>query len=258
LYPYYVHLVQNEVAEDLAAQLVQRAAGMVPKARRDDPAALRAALRACIARLLPSTEGETPCAKGARRIAFVGPPGAGKTTTVAKLAARYKLRAGCSVAVLSLDTHRPGATEQLRQYVDVLEVPLSTAQTVAEVRQGLTGTASADVLLIDTPGVGLREQGRFARMAALLRAARPAELHLVLPASFAPAVQARVAQSFAPLGISRAVLTRLDEVIGFGVILNVAERLKLGISYVSTGQVVPRDLDTSDAQRVAELLGIME
>ncbi len=256
LYPYYVQLVQNEVAEDLAAQLVRRAALRVPADGQDDAGAVRAALHDCIAQMLPEGAGSDPSGPQPRRVAFVGPSGAGKTTTVAKLAAQFKLRAGRSLAVLSLDTHRPGATEQLRRYVEALELPLYIAQTVAEVKHCLKAADSADVLLIDTPGVGLREQGRFARLAALLRAARPDETHLVLPASLADSIQLRVAQSFAPLGISRAVLTRLDEVIGFGVILNAAQRLNLKVSYVTTGQNVPQDIEAAGGRRVAELLGL--
>jgi flagellar biosynthesis protein FlhF len=254
LYPYYVHLVQSEVAEHLAAQLVQQAAAQVPQARRAEPEALRNALRECITRVLPATAGVDLGAKGPRRVAFVGPAGGGKTTTVAKLAAHFKLREGRTVGILSLDTHRPGAAEQLRRYADILGLKLHTAQTLAEVKQGVKDSGPVDVLLIDTPGVGLREQGRFARLALLLRAAQPHETHLVLPVSLTPEVQSRVAQSFAPLGIARAVLTRLDEVIGCGVILNIAQRLNLGVSYITTGQNVPRDIEVAGGQRVAELL----
>jgi flagellar biosynthesis protein FlhF len=164
------------------------------------------------------------------------------------------LRQGKRVAVLSLDMSRLAAHEQLRRYAEVIDVPLHVAQTIAEVRQGLRDLETVDLLLVDTPGVGLREQGRFARLAALLRAVRPDETHLVLPASLTPAVQARVAQGFAPLGLSRAVLTRLDDAIGFGVILNVTQRLNLSVSYVTTGQNVPNDIEEACGRRVAERL----
>jgi flagellar biosynthesis protein FlhF len=256
LYPYYVQLVQSEVAEDLAAQLVERAAALVPDGCQAEPEALRGALRECIVRLLPEAGGADPSAGGPRRVAFVGPSGSGKTTTLAKLAAHFKLREGRLVGMLSLDAHRPGATEQLRRYADILGLDLHAAQTLAEVKQAVKDIGAVDVLLIDTPGVGLREQGRFARLALLLRAARPDETHLVLPVSLTPEVQMRVARSFAPLGISRAVLTRLDEVIGCGVILNIAQRLHLNVSYITTGQNVPRDIEAAGGQRVAELLGM--
>ena len=254
LYPYYVQLVQNEVAEELAAQLVQRAAAGLPGNDAVEAAALRNALREYIARMLPEAGGVNLEGTSPRRVALVGPSGAGKTTTVAKLAAHFKLRHGRRVALLSLDTHRLAAHEQLRRYAEVIGVPLHAAQTISEVKQCVKGLANVDLLLIDTPGVGLREQGRFARLATLLRAARPDETHLVLPASLEASVQARVAQSLAPLGITRAVLTRLDDAIGFGVILNVVQRLNLSVSYVTTGQNVPNDIEEASGARLAEML----
>jgi len=254
LYPYYVQLVQNEVAAELAARLVRQAATRVTDGPHIEPTVLRAALRDYIAQLLPQAGGIDLSAGTPRRVALVGPSGSGKTTTLAKLAAHFKLRQRRRVSLLSLDTHRLAAHEQLRRYAEVIDVPLHTAQTIAEVKQCRQALADVDVLLIDTPGVGLREQGRFARLATLLRAARPDETHLVVPASLAPEVQVRVAQSFAPLGVARAVLTRLDDAVGFGVVLNVVQRLNLGVSYLTTGQNVPNDIEEACSTRVAELL----
>ncbi len=254
LYPYYVRLVQNEVAEELARRLVQAAAGQVPGAQQADPEAIRAALCRYVARTLPPTGGIELRDGLARRVALVGPPGSGKTTTLAKLAAHFKLREGKRVALLSLDTQRLAAAEQLRRYAEVIQVVLRTAQSVAEVRQSVRELEPFDLLLIDTPGVGLREQGRFARLAVLLRATRPDEIHLVLPASLCPEIQERTARSFAPLNLSRMVLTRLDEVVGLGVILNLAQRLNLGVSYLTSGQNVPQDFEEACGQKVAELL----
>jgi len=253
LYPYYVQLVQNEVAEELAEKLLRAAAARVPAGDADQKT-LRATVRDYIAGMLPESGGIELSAGVARRVALVGPSGSGKTTTLAKLATHFKLRLGKRVALLSLDTQRMAAHEQLRRYAELIEVPLHTAQTIAEVKLCLKSLSEIDLLLIDTPGVGLSEQGRFARLATLLRAARPDEKHLVLPASLTPDVQARVAGSFAPLGISRAVLTRLDDAVGLGVILNVTQRLNLGLSYVTTGQNVPNDIEEACGRRVAALL----
>lgn len=187
-------------------------------------------------------------------MALVGPCGGGKTTTLAKLAANFKLRQKRSVAILSLDMHRLAAHEQLRRYGEILAIPIHTAQSVTEVKDALRASQSPDVLLIDTPGVGLRDQGRFARLASLLRAAGADETHLVLPAAWLPNLQRRVADTFAPLGVSRVVLTHLDDAVGFGVVLNTLEQIPWNISYLSGGQRVPHDIEEACIERLSQLI----
>lgn len=258
LYPCYVQLVQNAVADELAERLVRQAADDERAHGHPDAAALRTAVGRYIARMIPEPAGVTLAAGTPRRVALVGPSGGGKTLTAAKLATLFRLREEKRVALLSIDMHRLDAREQLRRFADALDVPFHVAQTIGDVKQVLRGLGSVDLLLIDTPGVGLREQARFARLAALLRAARPDEIHLVLPASLAPDVQLRVAQSFQPLGVAKLILTRLDELVGLGVVLNVIDRLELGVSYLTTGQNVPGDIQEACGGRVAELLCLVK
>jgi len=252
VYPYYVRLVQQELGRELAQRVLASALERLPRGTRPHPTKLNELLRETLTGMIPTAaDGEVPAA---RRIAFVGPPGGGKTTTLAKLAAHLHLRQKKSVALLSLDMHRLAAGEQLRRYAELIQVPIAVAQTREGVAQALRDFRDIDHILIDTPGVGLREEGRFARMAALLRATRPDEVHLVLPGSTSPAVQLRLGQAFAPLGISRLAVTRLDETIGFGVILTLLEQLQLKLSYFSTGQNVPQDFEAACGRRVAELI----
>jgi len=252
LYPYYVRLVQQDVAEELAQRLLRQAAALPGPGTPDQR--VRAALCDYIAKMVPPTGGITVQPGATRRVALVGPSGAGKSTTAAKLAALFKLRRGRAVGLLSLDMHRLDAHVHLQRYAEVLGVPFAAAQTINEVKQALRTLGTLELLLVDTPGIAIREQARFARLAALLRAVRPDETHLVLPAFLDPRVQERVARSFAPLQVSRVILTRLDEAVGLGVILNTIARLNLGVSYVATGQNVPQDIEEACGSRVMELL----
>lgn len=254
LYPYYVELVQSEVGEELAGRLVREAADEAAEAGQDPGDALRDTVCRFIATMMPSDNTANASSKTPQRLAFVGPSGSGKTTTVAKLAARYKLRENRTVALLSLDMHRLGAHEQLRKYAEIIDVPFRSAQTVAEVRAALQELAGVDYLLIDTPSVGVREEARFARLATLLRAVQATGIELVLPASTTPSVLYSLARGFAPLHPQGLVLTRLDDVIGFGVLLNVIERVGLSILYLTTGQRVPEDIEDACTERIAQLV----
>lgn len=253
LYPFYLELVQNEVAARIAARIVRQAVGPLNQTT-PDPAAIRAALRTQLERMIPAGGGVEVAVGGARRIALVGPPGSGKTTTLAKLAAQLGLRQKRRVAILSLDRHRLGGHEQIRRYAEIIGVPMAEAETAAQVRAACEALASAEAILMDTGGVALRDQPRRAQLVELLAAAQPDETHLVLPASMSAAAQQRAAEAFAPLGVSRLVLTGLDEAVGFGVVLNVLGRLRLPVSYLTTGPRVPQDLLEACSRRLAELI----
>ena len=251
MYPYYVGLVRSEVEASLAARVVNMAAR---SATGKGEAGIRAALRGAIAAMVPAVGGIELAPGTCRRVALVGPPGGGKTTTIAKLAAHFGLRLRTRVALVSLDTHRPGSHDQTRRYAELIGVPSVQSQTVSGVREVLRQLPESDLVLIDTPGVSWRDRGRFARLAALLRAARPDEVHLALPTSLSARVQEQAVKTFAPLGVSRLLLTHLDEAIGLGAVLNVLDRLSIGVSYLAGGQRVPTDLEEAQRERLADLM----
>ncbi len=254
VYHYYQRLVENEVAGELALRLVRRAATLVRGDGASGAGALQDVLRHAIAKMIPVAGGINLTGDALRRVAVVGPAGGGKTTTLAKLAAHFKLRLRKRVAIVSLDMQRLGCNDQLRRYAEIIGVPMRTAQTVAGVKQVFRTLEPVDLALIDTHGVCAGDRGHFARLAAVLRAARPDEVHLVLPASMTSRVQARMAQRFGPLGVSRVVLTHLDEAVGLGVILNTIERLEWGLSYLADGESVPNNIEEACAERMAALI----
>jgi flagellar biosynthesis protein FlhF len=254
VYHYYRQLVENEVADELALRLVRRAATLARGGGAPRPGALQDVLRHAIAKMIPVAGGINLASDAPRRVAFVGPAGAGKTTTLAKLAAHFRLRMRKRVAIVSLDMQRLGGNDSMRRYAEIIGVPMRTAQTVAGVKEVFRTLEPVDLTLIDTHGVCAGDGGHFARLAAVLRAARPDEVHLVLPASMVPRIQTRMAQRFGPLGVSRVVLTHLDEAVGLGVVLNAIEKLEWGLSYLADGETVPNNIEEACAERMAGLI----
>jgi len=258
VYACYRKLVENQVAEQLAARLARQAAALVRNGGAARPEAIQEVFRRTIAKMIPVAGGIDLAGHAARRVALVGPAGGGKTTTLAKLAAHFKLRLKKRVVIVSLDMQRLGCNEQLRRYAEIIDVPMHTAQTVAGVKHIFHELEPVDLILIDTHGVCAGDRGHFARLLAVLRAARPDEVHLVLPASMLPSVQARMAKRFGPLGVSRVVLTHLDEAVGLGVILNAIEKLEWGLSYVTNGETVPNHIEEACAEHMAALIFPLE
>lgn len=252
LHAHYVELVQREVAAELAAELLRRArAAAGGSAGHED---VRAALKRVIAEMIPI--GETPHygPETSRQLALVGPPGSGKTSMLTKLAARFKVRQGLSVGLLSLDNQRLAGGETLRRYAALLEIPFRQAQTSPQARQAARDLSDCQIVLIDTPGIGPRDELRLERIRSMLAAAEPHEVHLVLAASASAAVQQRAARRFGPLSPSHLILTRLDEAVGLGAILNLIHELNCPLRYVADGQRIPGDMGDACGTRLAQLV----
>lgn len=183
---------------------------------------------------------------------FVGPPGAGKTTTIAKIAAQARVRDGARLRLVSTDDYRPGAIEQLRQYADVIGSPF-VAATNADAMARTLSQADAPVL-IDTAGRSPRD-AQSATLAAL-RGAPGVRTHLVVPAGSSARDIARLLPLHADSRPDRLVLTKIDEVEATAELAAVLRDSGLRVSYLGHGQRVPEDLcRATPVQLAAALLG---
>ncbi|MEO0480579.1 MAG: AAA family ATPase [Planctomycetota bacterium] len=217
--------------------------------REGDPALPRAAAQV-LASLIPTTS-----LADQRTVAVVGPTGVGKTTTIAKLAAAADQR-GESVAILTLDTYRVGAVEQLRAYADLLNVPCEVAFTPSDLARHLERFADRDRVFIDTTGRSPFDRKALDHLRAHL-GRNPIATTLCLPASSRRVDAQRALEAFAPPTPSSMVLTKWDETDAPGEVLGLAIERKLPISHITVGQEVPEDIvpanRTSLALRAFEL-----
>ncbi|MDG2022254.1 MAG: hypothetical protein P8J59_09935 [Phycisphaerales bacterium] len=253
----YASLIAQELSRDLAERVVAVLQSELDSKSLADPALVRAALLEQVATLVPTAEDlefVKPRDGRPRTIAFVGPTGVGKTTTLAKIAATMTLRDEIRVGLVTADTYRIAAVDQLRTYADILGLQLEVASGPVEMRAALERCRDLDAVLIDTPGRSQNDADRIADLRALIDAARPHETHLVLSGTAAERVLLREAEAFSTLGPDRVVLTKLDEAVTFGMLVSVVRRIGRRISWVTTGQEVPTDVERATSERLANLM----
>ena len=193
---------------------------------------------------LPGSESsrEVRPGSGPLKMALVGPTGAGKTTTAAKLALSPQAFSDRRVGLLTVDTFRVGAVEQIQMYADVAGLPLEVVYEAREVPGALSRLRKCEVVIIDTPGRGPRASEAEFEWRSMLSAIAPDEVHLVLPATVRFDVADFVRDVYAPVGVTHALFTKLDELPVEAAIVGLAARLGLRSRWITNGQSVPTDL----------------
>jgi flagellar biosynthesis protein FlhF len=243
LVPLYAWLVEAGVADSLAFRLLDDITVVDGCGTTLSIEMLTDALEKRVSGSIRVAGGSLVPARGT--IAFVGPTGAGKTTTVAKLAVQAHLQ-GRTPQIVSLDGLSPTTPAALEAIARVAGVPHDVAASPVEVEQAL-GRSAAEIRLIDTPGLVRGDTASVAALAALLRHARVTEVHFVMPATMKADDALATLTAFAPLKPSRLCVTKLDETATFGSLLTVAMTSGLPLSYVATGRDVPDDIQAATA-----------
>jgi flagellar biosynthesis protein FlhF len=188
-------------------------------------------------------------------IALVGPTGSGKTTTAAKLALHRGAFGARRVGLLTLDTYRVGALEQIQQYAEVTSLPLEVAYDARELPGILKRLEDCEVIVVDTPGRSPRSRDANSQWQQMLRAIAPDETHLVVPATLRPDAVPTLVASMAPCRATHAILSKLDELHDDRAVADIAARLDYATRWVTDGQSVPDDLRPA-RQRVLGALGL--
>lgn len=191
----------------------------------------------------------------ARIKTFIGPPGVGKTTTLAKLAARSNLIQNKKIALIAIYTYRIGAVEHLRAYGDFLGLPVEVVMTPAELVGVLESHKDKDLIYIDTNGRSHRKAEQLLELKSFLDVVNePKDVYLVLDSAMKDVDLARCAGEFQQVGYSKLIFTKIDQTETLGSILNVVSTLGIPASYLSDGQGVPDDIIEASPMKIAQLL----
>jgi len=250
----FVELIQRQVGEDIAGRLVERVRHELGE-NVHSRAAVYERLAQYVESMLPVAGPiELDPSRSPTVIALVGPTGVGKTTTIAKLAANFSLREGRKVGLITIDTYRIAAVDQLRTFAGIIGVPLEVVGTPAELGKAVQRMRDRELVLLDTAGRSPADTARLQELRGFLDEARPQEVHLVLASTCSQGVLLDTLERFRCLGVNRVIFTKLDEAIGFGSILTCLARAEARLSYVTTGQDVPDDIQVGRSRTLAHLI----
>jgi flagellar biosynthesis protein FlhF len=254
LFQIYTELLDSDVEETVARELIMRIRRHVKPEQLHDHDLCKSVLTGLVEsdfRVAPPIR----VAAGRRRVvALVGPTGVGKTTTIAKLAANFRLRDGVKMGLITVDTYRIAAVEQLRTYADIIDLPMKVVTSPQEMRRALEELGGLDLVLIDTGGRSPRDELKIQELKTLLAEAQVDEVHLVLSLTSGLSSLKATCEKFAAANSTALILTKLDEAAAMGSLLTVACNLPLPISYLTNGQDVPEDIESANASRMARLV----
>lgn len=251
----YNKMIENEVNETYANQIIEEMEKNVKPNMPFDQALANIYQKMILKFGKPETI--TPAKNGPKVVFFIGPTGVGKTTTIAKIASKFSVEGKKKVALLTTDTYRIAAAEQLRTYADILEVPFRVIYTVEEIDNSLRNFKDYDYIFVDTAGHSHKNEIQKANMNEFIHSVDgkvEKEAYLVLSATTKYRDLLSIADSYSEMTEYKLIFTKLDETVTLGNLLNLKLYTGAPLSYVTCGQNVPDDIEQFNPQKTVKLL----
>jgi flagellar biosynthesis protein FlhF len=238
-------LIASDVNESIACGLINRIKGAGEVSAHEADKRFMEVLQASFPVSGPIKLKE----KGPVVCVFAGPTGVGKTTTLAKLAAHYRLNKNKAVSIITADTYRIAAIEQIRVFAEIMDIRLQTVFSPDEIANALEASASDDIVLVDTAGRSRKNTEHMNDLAVFMDALHPDETHLVLSATTKDKDLMENIDRYRPMGVNRVVFTKFDETSRLGNVFNCVVKSAIPASYFTFGQGVPDDIELAQPGR---------
>jgi len=250
----YNNLLKNEVDQEIAKDIIEQVEKR-SNARNINDASL--VMHSVISSMLGKAEPINFRKDGKPTvILFVGPTGVGKTTTLAKLAATFMLSNNKKVGLITADTYRISAVDQLKTYAEILGIPIVVSYSVLEISNEIEKYSDKDVILIDTAGCSYRDKQKFDELKKLIETCAADEVFLVLSTTVSSKNCKDIISNYSFIPNYRLIFTKIDETSVYGSILNTKCYSNKNLSYITNGQNVPDDIEIANVEKLSKnLLG---
>ncbi|UCD56281.1 MAG: flagellar biosynthesis protein FlhF [Candidatus Hydrogenedentota bacterium] len=251
---YYRNLLNAGVSKLLAKKIAGAVHTDLSKAHLDSRSLVEEKLREEVGKLI-RLGGPIKCdGRKVRKIVMTGPTGVGKTTTIAKLAAQYSIKERRRVGLITADTYRIAAVEQLKVYADIIGVSLDVVLTPKELREATRRHSDKELVFIDTAGRSQQNQTRLVELKSFVESAEPDENHLLISATTDADEVFNIIEKFSIVEVSSFIFSKVDECRKPGPIFDVLASCEKPISYLTTGQDVPDDIEVATEEGLLNLL----
>jgi len=250
----YQQLIFNGVEEKFARRLIEESMKNIPTNELDDFSYVKIFLARMLMKIVKVTGGLRVEPGRQRIMALVGPTGVGKTTTVAKLASEQLLKFRQKVGLITIDTFRIAAVEQLKVYAKIMGVPIAVVSGREDLGRAIREFSDRDMVFIDTGGRSQRDALQMSEIYQIFGSDSPIETYLTLAVTTKDTDQSEITRRFGQIPLTGVVYTKLDESTTFGSIFNHSIRFKTPVAYLTTGQKVPEDIEVATKERLVDLL----